>query len=629
MNKMKKLFTGLMTLAMLFSTVPSVVASAAPDEPDAKLGSLTIKKYEMLDVKRGENGPNVPEIDESTLTGVTPLGGVEYTIQRVESFDGHDWVDVTGQPELKGTTDATGTYVFENLPLGRYEVTETGVPDHVIGNLKTFKVDIPMTYDDGAQVSYDVTIYPKNETLMTGLEIWKTGIPMRSESPTTPADLADVRFGLYKADGTYVGEAITSRVGIPGAGSIAVFNDIPYGDYYLQEMSTVGNYALNNQKIPFTVRKINDYDPDGPYREHVEINLSEIDGYARHNVFSDFGNVVSIMNYPVPEIEKDVDGTDVKYVDRDEVFKYNITIKTPDDLHTYSMLGVFDELDDRLEYAGDWSVTGVDKAAVNFTQDGQRLDWKISDVSAIPTLSPMPDEPAYTLEDIVITFNARVKADAMLTEDEKAVGIPNTATLVFDNGRGTYATEDGQPVDPVDPSDPTPPTKPLDPPTTPPVHVIPNDGGFKVIKFEKGDSSIRLEGAIFKLTTDIDGNNVVNATDTSIRVNGQGIGLLEGLTTDATGEILVEGLTPGTYYLHETKAPTFVENGETISYRMLTKPVTVVVAHNNVIDVMVANAKSGFNLPATGGLGALIVLAGAAGLVIKGRRRKENGDVIE
>lgn len=201
-------------------------------------------------------------------------------------------------------------------------------------------------------------------------------------------------------------------------------------------------------------------------------------------------------------------------------------------------------------------------------------------------------------QDVKITFAAKIKKDAVLEPNE--TGIPNTAELDFNNNHGSFT----KPVRPEDPNEP-----PYDPPKPPVVTVDPKDGGLKVIKVDKKDHKIKLENAEFKLTTDAEGKNVVDAKGTVIKVNGASVeGKLEGLLTGENGEINITGLTPGTYYLHETKAPTFTnDKGEVKPYRLLTKPLEVVVQNKvNDKEVVVENSQSGWDLPKTGGLGTIL-----------------------
>lgn len=61
-------------------------------------------------------------------------------------------------------TDANGRTTATGLPLGLYLIVETYVPENVTCTVNPFFVNVPMTTVDGAEWTYDVTLYPKNET---------------------------------------------------------------------------------------------------------------------------------------------------------------------------------------------------------------------------------------------------------------------------------------------------------------------------------------------------------------------------------------------------------------------------------------------------------------------------------
>lgn len=181
------------------------------------------------------------------------------------------------------------------------------------------------------------------------------------------------------------------------------------------------------------------------------------------------------------------------------------------------------------------------------------------------------------------------------------------------------ATEKGQPVEPAQVG----------------VTLTGEYGGFEIIKIEAGSlaeeeedaekersvgqssyaniHAILLDGAEFKLTADKNGENIIDATGTNIQVNGSfHEGLMKELTTDENGILRVVGLTPGTYWLHETKTPIRVdEDGKEIHYQLLKKPVEITVEGNKVIKRIVENEKLSWNLPETGNRGIyLFILTG-------------------
>ncbi|MEV7662049.1 SpaH/EbpB family LPXTG-anchored major pilin [Paenarthrobacter sp. NPDC089316] len=180
-------------LAMSFTAGP---ASAAPVVDGDQIGSITIHKYEKPTSTSGGNnggghnggsntggGNNLVAPD---TTGLTPLAGITFTIQQVNTIDlasnaGWDAANnlsnvfdasnaagsITGAGYTLGagtsqTTAADGTAVFGNLPVGLYLVTETGYPAGVTPSAP-FLVSVPMTDPDNKDNwIYDVNVYPKN-----------------------------------------------------------------------------------------------------------------------------------------------------------------------------------------------------------------------------------------------------------------------------------------------------------------------------------------------------------------------------------------------------------------------------------------------------------------------------------
>ena len=67
-------------------------------------------------------------------------------------------------------TDATGHAAASDMEQGAYLIVETRVPENVTSTCNPFFVPLPMTTVDGAAWSYDVTVYPKNQTGNPDLE---------------------------------------------------------------------------------------------------------------------------------------------------------------------------------------------------------------------------------------------------------------------------------------------------------------------------------------------------------------------------------------------------------------------------------------------------------------------------
>lgn len=160
----------------------------------------------------------------------------------------------------------------------------------------------------------------------------------------------------------------------------------------------------------------------------------------------------------------------------------------------------------------------------------------------------------------------------------------------------------------------------------------------KVIKYTvKDGDEIVLAGASFQLSSDEDGKNVYrfhalggNKYEICAAEKCEADHVTE-ITTDATGEFIIEGMDADTYYLTETVAPD--------GYNQLPGPVTIVISGAGVndagdlvyttVETKVEN-KTGPVLPATGGIGTVILyIAGAvlvigAGALLIARRRADS-----
>lgn len=587
----------LLAFALLVSMLIPSIASAYSTNGSASNPTLTIHKYQQE--PGTARGPAGDGTSAQAPVGETGLAGVEFTLTLKEVFNPaatlpeNQWTPAPAQTKLTGTTNAAGEIVFNRdngLQLGRYEVKETNGPANVILNADTFEVDVPMTSLDGNNLNYDVHIYPKNQTIRKDVELTKNG------PDGTP--LNGIKFKLFRVTGNAGLDSETSEQVGPDLetadpGKIIVPN-LEQGKYYFIETETSTGYALNNQKIYFDIVKANEDGLESPTAQTPTLKWTNIDRFATDG---------TVVNNTVPDIFKTInDGLTSFDVNRNETYKYNINVKLPADIDLYKELKVTDVLDSRLafvtDFTGDniqagWKVEGIDRSAITFAQTGQTLTWNVNDFSKLSGAT-----------EFTITFTSKIRANA-----ESIERIPNQGIVDFDNNRGQ-----------------------IDSDISSTVLVGPTEGGFEIFKTDKADDS-PLEGAEFKLTTDEAGENVVETQDTAIKVNGRPSmdpeGKLQRLISEDTGRILITGLPTGDYYLHETKAPVYTENGTVKSYRLLTKPVKFTIRNSEPNQtITVKNSKSGWVLPTTGGMGTilftLVGLALMAIAVFAYMRRRKN-----
>ena len=107
-------------------------------------------------------------------------------------------------------TDATGHTSADQLEQGLYLVVETRVPENVTSTCNPFFVSLPMTTTDGAAWSYDVTVYPKNQTGNPDLE--KTVREAKNSTGKNNGSLTDIKDGYEHTATASVGDTMDYQI---------------------------------------------------------------------------------------------------------------------------------------------------------------------------------------------------------------------------------------------------------------------------------------------------------------------------------------------------------------------------------------------------------------------------------
>ena len=107
-------------------------------------------------------------------------------------------------------TDATGHTSASNMEQGLYLVVETRVPKMVTSTCNPFFVSLPMTTIDGSEWTYDIVIYPKNQTGNPDLE--KTVRESKNSTGKHNGSLTDITDGFEHTATASVGDTVDYQI---------------------------------------------------------------------------------------------------------------------------------------------------------------------------------------------------------------------------------------------------------------------------------------------------------------------------------------------------------------------------------------------------------------------------------
>lgn len=393
-------------------------------------------------------------------------------------------------------------------------------------------------------------------------------------------------------------KAATQDAGEDKTKGTAAFNDLPAG-YYLvfPEGGSTGNNSRGTDAILV-------------------------------NVPRDGGNTAVEIKSTFPTVDKKVqtteggNPTDNGTAQVGDTVTFKLTAKVPDmtDYNSYTFKFI-DTLSDGLEFVANSVEVNIAKNKIEagentysetFVDGTKTLTVAFADLKNV--VKSGTDKVA-TDDEIVVTYKAKITKDAVKDNPAK-----NTVYLQYSNNPGTDELGKSNPDE---------------------SKVYTYD--IEIHKFHTEDiDANRLANATFKLTSDVDGNNVVKLvaeTDANTyHVQGDGeAGSVDTVTTDATGKITIKGLKDGTYYLHETIAPT--------GYNKLKKPIKIDITvtgeayttptykvdevDQNTSNIIKVENVKGVMLPETGSIGTIGLTALGVAVVLLGvfaprKKKKEN-----
>lgn len=308
-----------------------LVASSTPRDGVVSMRGLSVGKYYVKELwYMGNNYYDYNKVFSVTIKDKTPVGKelyyhrqklrlnlkkylsmpvvnsqkLDYSLQTREGIK-FGLFDEKSNLILEESSDKDGIITFDlSIPYGNYFVKEISTLDNYYLSDFLLPIEFVCNGTDEYQIigeTYEIINYPKKGEM----EIIKV-------DETTKAPLIGVQFAIYNEKKEMLASYLTDENG-------KINLTLPYGNYYLKELSTLDNYELNDQFIPFSITSdkekleitnkqleetiekgsVNPVDleikiPNSEYKP-LEVELSKTDDYNVINLVFYFLSLISLI----------------------------------------------------------------------------------------------------------------------------------------------------------------------------------------------------------------------------------------------------------------------------------------------------------------------------------------------
>lgn len=340
-------------------------------------------------------------------------------------------------------------------------------------------------------------------------------------------------------------------------------------------------------------------------------------------------NTAAEIKSTFPTVDKQVSNDKTNYQDNTtaqvgDTVTFKLTAKVPDMADYTAYKFVFhDTLSNGLEFvansvevsiASNKITAGDNTYSATYVDGTKKLTVAFTDLKNV--VKSGTDKVA-TDDEIVVTYKAKITKDAVTTNPAK-----NTVYLEYSNNPGTDELGKSNPDE---------------------SKVYTYD--INIFKFYTNESNTEtaLANATFKLTASEDSTSTAielvkeEGTDLVYHVKGNNeADAVSTVTTGADGKITIKGLKAGTYYLHETIAPTGynklkkpIKIDITVTSEAYTTPSYKVDDKANADNTIKVENVKGVMLPETGSIGTIGLTALGVAVVLLGvfaprKKKKEN-----
>lgn len=585
-------------------------STPVPFTVDGSEDVVTVVKYNSPQMgiirvsKTGEVFTSVTESDGlyTPVYETGKLAGATFTISAAEDILAPDGSVRTAAGTVVDTitTGSDGTASSKELYLGKYVITETSAPNGMVLNTEPQTLELAYAGQNVSLAELEVTFL--NERQKVQISLSKSMASDEKFSIGTNGEISAVSFGLYAAiditaaDGSVIpADGLIEIAAVNAAGTAAFTSDLPLGSYYVQEYATDSHYILSDERYPVEFTYAGQ---DTPL-----VNVAVNDGEAIVNELK-YG---SVSGMKLDENGKALPGA-VFGLFRSDAVEFTeegalLTATSGEDgVFVFENLPVGDYIVRELTAPAGY-VLSEELHQVSIAEDEQVIELEVTNdpIRGSITLTKYDaDYPDNRLTGAVFEVYRDVNGDKVLDDGDELLG------EMDDEGEGVYWMRELEAGGYLVKETKAPEGYVLD--ETAYYVEITTDGEVCVVENEAGVGFLNqpLRGLLKIVKTTDDGR----VEGFAFRVSGVN-GYDMTFTTDANGEILIEGLRIGEYVVTE------LENGASEGYE-IAEPVTVTLVANETLTVNVHNNKINVDVPKTGD-GSLtpwiiLIAAGLAGI---------------
>lgn len=513
------------------------------DKPNmAQKGTISVEKTGEVFFGVNVSGEEDEDVIYQPVYKVKGLAGAVYEITADEDVitpDGTlryhkgDVVDTV-------TTDEDGTAKSKELYLGKYTVVETKAPTGMVINKEKHSVELTYAGQDVAVTETATSFVNERQKVKISLE--KILEQDETFGIGKNDEIKNISFGLYakedivSSSGTVIpADGLIEIITLDENGAATANTDLPFGSYYIKEITTDKHYILSDTQYPFTFKYA------GQDTETVEIKVN--DGKPIENKLI-YG---SVSGKKIDENGEALGGALIG------IFKADETEFTKE----HAIMTATSEKDGSFSFAkvpyGKWIVREIEAPEgfvlddtsyeVNIGENEQVIEVEITDEyihGNIELTKVDADYPDNKLTGATFEVYKDVNGDGKLDDGDELIGnLEETATGIYEMKELLYG-------------------KYLVRETKAPEGFVLDKGVYSVF-IEKDENTYKVENkaGVGFINEAMKGNLKIKKTSSDGKVEGftfrvTGVnGYDSTFTTDKNGEISVDGLRIGEYTVSE------------------------------------------------------------------------------